>query len=492
MDYLSDVSLTTRRRSLLSLSAIFFILSSTASAILIFDGYLLEINRFAVYLVGWIYVLSVFLFFVFFARRLILTRRLALLMFIFGHLVWFAFPLYQALIGQIYWFGNRTYFLPVTDQNVLSAIVYIATFLTLVLAVYSFITRIRRAREGTMPTTSPKARQFDCPRVLLIIIGLCIVGMIPFLVYGGGMIEIITNILQSRGETKGWDQRAFESKPLRVLGLTAMVSAAALALSGIFSAKKLPHRICFSLLFVICFAITYFDTGTRTWTLLMVGPYLLLWLARLDGRRLFPVRKILYLSVLTIAMSTALEYQASQRYTGFFSQEKHTPKASTGWRSDDNNYLLEMAITLSAFPRHFDYVHQPSVWLFLTNPIPRAVWEGKPYPKIIREYSYARDGSDIYFERGVSRMPSVVGQYYIMGGTAGVVLISLLFGGLLSWIDWHWRQPGSDVFHVWLGVLTVWMLISFRGIFPGFHYPVLIVGMVAFLVRERRRSVRFG
>lgn len=484
-----SISLAGRGNTYFMLAVVFFVLASFSFAHVAFReeqaGYIRDI----VYVAAWIYIAVVVFFIGFGLQYLVSSRRIGLLTFLLGHWVWFSWPLFKVLIGLAPWYGDRIYYLRVSDYNVLFALIYILVFLLLVIVLYFLISRwFDLGLDRDVPATGLLLPRDDT-KIVAICLVLFLLGIAPILLSGAGVSEIYQSILQSRSGLKSWGQRAFEGNVFSVIGRSSLVSAGAISFAMIFLFQDRFYKLVFFFFFTLAFIVTYFDSGTRTWTVLIVFPYILVSLVELRGRSILSDRKFLTVAILSVALLLLLALQAASRDSGFFSSENTDHNNVSKNISGDNDCFAEMTITLSAFPSHFDFVYQPGSILFVTNLIPRAIWPDKPYSKVIREYSRARDGWDIYYEAGISRLPSVVGQAYISWGPLGVVQVSVFYALLLAWIDGRWRRHHAGAFYLWLGVATAWVLVSFRGIFPGFHYPVLIIGLIAWLLlRSQYRS----
>lgn len=453
------------------------------------------LDRAIAYVVSILYVIGVVLLILVLYGKLLTERRFALLIFLAGHLLWYAWPLYRALVGDVQWIGDRTYFLPVTDRDVIVALAFVGAFLILTLVAYLLFTTFFSRTVLDMGFLKSDEQRRTKLALIIVIIGCFGVGFVALAWVAGGIGELIHSAMWSRAKDQAWAHAVLEGHPLRQVGIVAMVSASTLALSVALQAKRLIGRGIFFILFIVGFSIVYIDTGTRTWTLMMIAPPVIVWLSKQPIKNLLLSKRAMVATVIAIITLVAMNYQVSQRYYGFESWRQHH-SGESGVTTDDNNLFLETAIAVSAFPKYFEHVQQSTLILFITNPIPRAIWNDKPYPKVIREFAIARDGQDVYFTHGISRLPSVVGQYYISWGVLGVVMISVAYGGLLALTDAHWRRPHSKLFYLGLAAVTIWLLLSFRGLFPGFHYSVLFFGGAVYLVNriggERKLNPKYS
>jgi hypothetical protein len=124
--------------------------------------------------------------------------------------------------------------------------------------------------------------------MLKFVIVLAIFGLLPFIVYGGDLQSIVSGILGSRSGGKGWAHRSFTaSNPLYVIGRAAFVTAGQLALVYAARAQGIRNRLPWAFIFLLAFVITYFDSGTRSWTLLIIGPPAIMFLRHILAKRTF-------------------------------------------------------------------------------------------------------------------------------------------------------------------------------------------------------------
>ena len=152
----------------------------------------------------------------------------------------------------------------------------------------------------------------------------------------------------------------------------------------------------------------------------------------------------------------------------------------------DNDFFMETAIAVDLVPRRFEYIHQFEPWLFVANPIPRFLWPDKPKSETVRLFSFGRSGFDEYTRTGVSRLPSIVGQHWMSWGLLGVLLAGLAWGAGFGALERVVRGAPHGSLWQLFGVLgLVWLFSTSRGIYPGMHYPTLMIGLVAWLATRR-------
>ncbi|HVF90452.1 MAG TPA: O-antigen polymerase [Blastocatellia bacterium] len=414
------------------------------------------------------------------------TRRIALLVLLMGQVFWFAWPALRVVTSGTDWFGDGVnYYLK--DEEVVLTAFYLTLFGLLSLITYAVTTHRLTRRETAGASGKDEATDFSSRALTITALGLTALGLLPFIFYGGSVQNIIQGVMGSRGAgmDKSWAQTAFESQPLYVIGRATLVTAGALALLQVLKLRRFKLRLAWGLLFVFSFMITYFDSGTRSWTaLILLPPALEYFRESLSKRKL--MRWLLLGPAVLLAVFWVAQLQLNFRNTGFSTDALSSENNFQIW---DNDFFSETAVAVSLVPAQMDYLHESTLVLYLTNPIPRAIWEEKPYPRVIEMYSLGRRGYNEYRDRGSSSMPSVVGQFYMSWGWFGVVEIALVYGLFMAWLDALWRRQGSsELTHIWAATAIVWLFLSYRGLFPGFHYPVLILGLLVLL--EKRWSGR--
>jgi len=399
-----------------------------------------------------------------------------------GQLYWFALPALQVL-QRDEWFGEAGGF-TVPASGVWAAVGNLSLFLALSAGTYwwvvsKFKPSLFARAQGGSPGDSPL--RGGASAVVLLVLGL-----LPYLLAGGGLSSVVEAIRGSRAVSKPWGAVAFTGNPLVVVGRGAMAAAGAMALHALLSLKG-RHRLAPLAAFIVAFGITYLDTGTRTWNALILGPGLLLALRRAvaSGR----ARRWLVLAPIAAALLVWLGHlQKLFRDQGF---DSGIVKESTVALAD-NDFFSETALAASIVPSKFDYVGDSTVVLFLTNPIPRAMWEGKPYSRVTQVYGIGRKGFDEYLSTGLSSMPSMVGQSHMSWGLLGVFEISLFYGLVFGLIELVWRRAKLGG---WLDLtaaaVAMWLFVSFRGLYPGFHYAALITAVLG-LVRTRMAWKRWA
>jgi len=406
-----------------------------------------------------------------------LTRPAILI--VFGaQIYWFAWPAFATAMDRSHWFSERVNY-PLNDYDVVIAAGLLWCFSLLFLSSYVFFSRPQASAHDLISPQNRNGNVFSAPYQYLLV--LFALGLLPFIVYGNSPEQILQGILGSRSVEKAWAQAAFESNPIYIIGRSSLVTFGLLCLASLFSGT-LRSRFILLIGFIFAFLVTFLDSGTRTWTLLILMPALLI---RLTHKSLSRPVFIAFLVISLPAIYLLGRIQLMARDTGFSIERGSLLQLVSLWEQEDkaatgdNDFFSETAVAASLVPGKMDYIHEVNLVLFLTNPIPRSLWPEKPYPKTIQMYSLGRTGFDEYLIRGNSRMPSIVGQYHMNWGAGGVVFIGFIYGLLTAWIDKLWIRAKRTYLRIFLATLIAWLFISYRGMFPGFHYPVILTGLLA-------------
>jgi uncharacterized membrane protein len=251
-----------------------------------------------------------------------------------------------------------------------------------------------------------------------------------------------------------------------------MVAAGALSLHYAFRLVRW-RRVVPVTVFVSAFTVTYFDSGTRSLTALMLVPPVFVAFARAvrtgRGKRWLVVGPLATAVVLWTA-----QVQLAMRNQGMTS-DALAENPLLIW---DNDFFTETAIAVSLVPEKFDYLHESTAVLFISNPIPRSWWPSKPYPRVLQYYGIGRRGYDEYTDLGSSSMPSLLGQFHMNWGLWGVVEAAILYGLAFAFIDRGLRRARDDeLLALVFSAAVVWLFLGFRALLPGFHYPVLLLGL---------------
>jgi len=407
-----------------------------------------------------------------------------------AHLFWFALPAVLTLDEGRYWGDYAHYTVPMAVVAETSIIV----LLFLALNLFSYWLFRRRARVSVARARGSLKQTLNFyPTLRWVLLLMFVVGLVPFVVLSNNLGDIIGHILASRSADKPWSMGAHLVNvhgPLVVISRAALVTFSALAIWLWVQRKRLElsfrDRSLLLLGFMLGLSVTYFDSGTRTWTVLIIGPVIITnMLSKLSERR------VAIGAVLTavFALSAVVLVQAQRYYRFTATMEGIT--AEDVLQLSDTDFFTETAIAVDLVPSRFDFIEQFEPLLFITNPIPRFLWESKPYSQTVRLFSLGRSGYDEYMRLGLSRLPSIIGQHYMSWGYPGVVICAIFWGWAFALFDGFYQTASTHSIHAFFGALgMIWLFTCSRGLYPGFHYPVVLIGLLILFMNwlDRRRK----
>ena len=231
------------------------------------------------------------------------------------------------------------------------------------------------------------------------------------------------------------------------------------------------------------------STVTSVTRLIAVPPLAVFLLHRSRQGRTFRASRLILIGVAAVvALLMLTQFQWMYRLERTRSDIKETSFLEVVAPRQHLDFYTETAIAVVARDTILERpLRESALFLFAVNPIPRVLWPGKPVPRTQWEYTLYRWGVDIY-EQGGNAMPSIVGQYYLNWGVGGVAFIGLLLGVFVRWIERRLTSGRISYEHLLLGASALtFVFLSFRFLAPGFHYSTLLLAVLLFGLRLRRR-----
>ena len=128
--------------------------------------------------------------------------------------------------------------------------------------------------------------------------------------------------------------------------------------------------------------------------------------------------------------------------------------------AEDQNMLDGFMMVLQVYPQHLDYGYGSEHFEILLRPIPRALWPEKPvggYANKLGLNKYMPKGTTV----GISQ--SIYGTFYGEGGTAGIIILSVLYGFIFSRLFQYTNRYGSDMRYVLKGIIFASAVPLLRG-----------------------------
>jgi hypothetical protein len=146
---------------------------------------------------------------------------------------------------------------------------------------------------------------------------------------------------------------------------------------------------------------------------------------------------------------------------------------------DNNTYLL--CLLIKGYPDKYDFNGFHSLLVTLTNPIPRALWPGKPVmtgaKDLDHQSQFVLDGP--LFMGTTSLTYSVVGEAYISQGIWGLLVYGIIYSFFLLFFDGiiYYTLGKGPLAAGMLGVGVFLSFWGFRSFFAlvSFLYPILFL-----------------
>ena len=336
---------------------------------------------------------------------------------------------------------------------------------------------------------------------LAIILGMFFLGLLPYIIAGLNDPNYYRFLIAGRGDTP-WVLGA--ENPLAYAGnaqntfywIARALLVASAVLSGAYirrGTNKLFRLILF-FVFISVFLLVYFDQATRSVLALIVIPpfgYFVI-KSSYSETTANPGRLLALSVVIGLGLVLITQVQLVYRKSRNISAVVNTSLSSLAPKTQ-NDFYTETAYAIDAKNKSSNLdTYESPMWLFITNPVPRVLWPDKPRPEVIWFYSYYRRGVDIW-KTGGNALPSVVGQYYIILGSLGVVWGGILFGIIVGWLGKILNNSQSVEATMFSLSGMAYIFVSFRYFGPGFHYSTIILGLLILFyygLNKRNRGTR--
>lgn len=395
-----------------------------------------------------------------------------------GVLVWYVSPAFFDLVVHDRP-HDRVVYDVVSAHDIWAALLLLAMFLPCFLLAWRISRALSEARaDMTVPRRASARRMLVGGCVALLI------GVLPYLLYGNGVRETLGLILDGRGTNKPWLQATNlgdERSPIANLGTFAMIAAGTVlwccAIDGRLTRKG---RALAAALATLCTSLVFFDQGTRAMLVLMcvpaVGAALL--------RRQACGRKVPWLRMGVALVLAMLLLQVQLLYRETWTRRTLWADLFNNWLTlgDSIDQFKETVFAAGLVPSRHPHFHESILVQFLTSPVPRALWPGKPVSGVARLFTLERWNMDILTQAG-NTFPGVLGQFYMSWGYAGAPLLGLTFGALAGIVDGRIRKMAGNAERRYalavVVMLCTWLFLSFRVLAPGPAYPVLFAAVLA-------------
>jgi len=310
-----------------------------------------------------------------------------------------------------------------------------------------------------------------------------------------GISEIISLIFQSRLAEKPWihtENLGNFRSPFLYIAQSAMTAGACI-LWLVTQEKSFPvyQKIVIGVCALMVSLLIFFDQGTRSVVALIILPVLLIKIFEVWKRS--KLRFVISVFVFGVVFVTLLQFQLFFRISGIPAVLPYPHPQILKWATldDTTDMFSETVYSLNLVPASHDFFRESVLVQFLVSPIPRFAWPSKPTSQVIWFYTLHRWGIDIY-EGGGNVFPGIVGQSYMSWGGWGPIFLGLFMGCLSSMADDFLARNNNfpNLYYRAIGVIiSVWILLSYRVISPGFLYPVIIVFFIIRISSMRRVTI---
>jgi len=359
----------------------------------------------------------------------------------------------------------------------LRALLYAAFFLSAVCVGY-FIRPFRTAKR--LFSYVPAETNDDL--VFLVIVGLYLLGVVPFITAANSITELWRLLLAGyspeidvawrRGMLGG--PQEFLKSAARLLQLTIPFLSTYLITRRLLVWKK----ILLALMILSLWAVTFFSGERRILALIVLGPlgYLFFKASTRTLRKWSPAF-LLLLFLLFWIMQAQVQFRSGGFYDFNAAKVESNPLEM---HRDDNFYWFTTAV--QTIPADYEYTHELIFMQLFTHPIPRFLWPEKPYTT---GFPFVH-----WEDVGASLSISVVGELYVSQGVLGIIVGGLIYGLMArNWDELYRYLSASNPACLIYALGLTLLLLGVRS-FGDFvlNWYVLGIVMVAFRCLGFRRS----
>jgi|TARA_B100000768_G_C11284313_1_gene381008 oligosaccharide repeat unit polymerase len=222
-------------------------------------------------------------------------------------------------------------------------------------------------------------------------------------------------------------------------------------------------------------------SGTRFKLIFLLLPFILGIMLFTNDR--FNLKfKIYILSITTFLLLGLSFFQVFNRY-GEGSRSAVDKSISSSTIGSDHFSALSHAVYLGDNLQ--SYFKQPSIFIFLTDLIPRFIWPEKP-ESLFWDYYNSK------IAVGGNVTPSLLGQYYLNWGILGVFLISINFALFLSFAEYmvSYYKKYSNSYYLYIScLLLTFLFLSFRVYSLNYFFYVLVGILFCFLFTKKGNAI---
>ena len=313
-------------------------------------------------------------------------------------------------------------------------------------------------------------------------------------IFGG--LGVLTLLLSYRFSLQTSAQALLASRNANVqtqdIGLLSYLNffalyGAALVFNEIFLAEReasLPKSL--RIFGAIIVAAPFIAGGTRHLALFALLPAVILMLKRWRGG-LTGARALRWVAAGTLVLAI-MESQFLLRQWGWTNVHE---AARQGVELDQFGQFEALLYAEFLVPGHHPYFFEPAEPFFVIHWIPRMFWPDKPVMQSWLYYDRSFVGQQEF-----NVTPSIIGQYHMNWGTAGVLFAGLwlgLLGALSDRVFLGLDPRRGKAMGVTLGMFYAFLISSFRFYSPVYFYYFVFgtIGMLAMTRGYRPQEVRY-
>ncbi|WP_283597197.1 O-antigen polymerase [Photobacterium phosphoreum] len=284
----------------------------------------------------------------------------------------------------------------------------------------------------------------------------------------GGFISILNKIMISR--SLGYEASNLGNSDSFIIALlnALFVSAILLLIYQTITTWRLNSfqknilSICFIIIPVLYLTMI---SGNRSTIIMFMFPLILFYLYKRNGFKSFIKMMLLLLGVF---LFTQVQLQSrNQGFENLIDNGDFFTKNENFRVGISSDFFSESLNSISHFDSSILSMKQSQIYLFITYPIPRYIFNNKPIPLATKDYTLYRWGLDITKSSG-NVFPGIVGQIYYNGFIFSLIefILIICFFIWLNKIVIRKMQMDTDASIFLYFILYTVVFLSFRNFNP--------------------------
>lgn len=276
------------------------------------------------------------------------------------------------------------------------------------------------------------------------------------------------------------------------MAISGMILLSFLMFRGLSMKKDGPLKI-FYLIIIALAGFTTYDQSTRF--------RFISWIAAIGiivTKKFKPLRKLVVFSIGGIIAAYLFAFigdfriKKNSKFDGTF-KSFYEIASKRLQKGEDSNMLDGMMMNIQVYPHHLDYTLGFEHVEILLRPIPRAWWPGKP----LGGYHNKLGLNENMGMQTVGVSPSIYGTFFNEGGVLGILVFSVLYAWLFTFLFRRAGKYGSEMQFVIKGMVISSTIPWLRGgdlpgiiAFIGMTYWPVFIFLLRYgkwLKKERRK-----